>query len=673
MMVAPQVVGTATTFASTTSGATVILDKPSGVQTGDLLVAVLRTNGSTSPTDFVLSGWTRRGYTFKASDGAGRVTGVFTHPVTDASTEPASYTFTKSVSDARRVGAMFVVRGVDLSNPVAGNSVNWDATSAPRVQLNSFTVDTTDAALLVYAWGVEIVSPNATAPTITPSTAVALVPSSAGTGATRTTLWAGAETISGGASTGAKNLTWSSSTGEAATGFVLRGLSTPVAPKTGFSSVTHMLATPGATWAHRGGSVNWPEMSEYAYDQAVAAGYGALEFSANRTSDGVWVGVHDASLNRTSQTSGLPDISTMTWAQVQTYQNSLNSAGTPRPYYRLDAFLDKYTPTHVVIVDPKYAIGAYNTEFLNLLDAHGGPSKIVVKFYGAGSGAVALADAAAARGYQTWGYFYDTDVTSGELAAWQSHWSILGMNYDAPQSAWDAVLAYGKPVVGHIAGSQANYDTAISRGARMVQCSNVAGITAVGASSIAAVGSLSLSGSASRTVDVARTAVGALTLTGSASASVNVARSAVGTLNLDGTAPRTIDTTRDALGELTIDGTASRTANVTRTAAGSLELTGMGLLDSGGVARTATGVLNLTGTATRTIDTSRSAAGELVITGTATRTVSIERAAVGSLVLSGVGVLDHEPVVLPDRLTLTEVTVSHTLAEVSVKRTLEEA
>ncbi|WP_341935355.1 hypothetical protein MRBLWO14_001002 [Microbacterium sp. LWO14-1.2] len=483
-MVAPTVVGTPTTFASATSGSTIVLDKPAGAQNGDMLVAILRTNGSTSAADFALTGWTRRGYTFKPNDGAGRVFGIYTHPVTDATTEPSTYTFSKAVADARRVGAMFLVRGVDLTNPVAGNSVNWDATATPRVQLNSFAVDTTDAALLVYAWGVEIVSPNATAPTITPSTAVALVPSAAGTTTTRTTIWAGAEPISGGATTGARSLTWASATGEAASGVVLRGLAAAPTPKPGFSSVAQMLATPGATWAHRGGSANRPEMSEYAYDQAVLAGYGALEFSANRTSDGVWPGVHDASLNRTSQTSGLPDISTMTWAQVQTYQNSLNSAGTPRPYYRLDAFLDKFTSTHVAIVDPKHAIGTYNTEFLNLLDAHGGPSKIVVKFYGAGSGAVALADAAAARGYQTWGYFYDTDVTSGELAAWQSHWSILGMNYDAPQSAWDAVLAYGKPVVGHIAGSQANYDTAINRGARMVQCANVEGIRAVGATNI---------------------------------------------------------------------------------------------------------------------------------------------------------------------------------------------
>lgn len=246
----------------------------------------------------------------------------------------------------------------------------------------------------------------------------------------------------------------------------------------GFDLVSELLAKPGATWAHRGGSTTWPEMSEYAYDQSVMRGYGALEFSAHRTSDGVWVGSHDPSLNRTSQTTGLPAISTQTWAQVQTYMNTLNSNGTARPYYRLDDMLDKYTKTHVVIADPKSDFEQH-TEFFGLLDTHGGPTKIIAKFFGAGGGSTAFGDAAAARGYQSWGYFYEADYLDGDMARDQSHWSILGMNYDASQAAWDAVKSYGKPVVGHIAPSQAAYNMAISKGATMVQCANVAAITPV--------------------------------------------------------------------------------------------------------------------------------------------------------------------------------------------------
>ncbi|KTR78016.1 hypothetical protein NS234_04945 [Microbacterium oxydans] len=385
----------------------------------------------------------------------------------------------------------------------------------------------------------------------------------------------------------------------------------PVITPPGFSSVSQMLATPGATWAHRGGSTNWPEMSKYAYEQAALAGYGALEFSANRTSDGVWVGVHDASLNRTSQTTGLPDISAMTWAQVQTYQNSLNAAGTPRPYYRLDQFLDDFTSTHVVIVDPKHAIGTYNTEFLNLLDAHGGNSKIVVKFYGAGTGAAALADAATAKGYQTWGYFYEADIASGELAAWQSHWSLLGMEYGASQGAWDTILAYGKPVVGHIAGSQANYNTAISRGARMVQCANVAGIAAVGASTLIGTGTLQLSGTAARTLAITRTGVG--------------------TLGIDGAAARTLSVMRAGAGELAITGTAVAGLEVNAHGAGELGLSGL---------------------ATTAVEVQRTGAGVLEVDGAASVSAEITRTGVGELTLTGQGVIDAPAVDWPALLTL---------------------
>lgn len=296
------------------------------------------------------------------------------------------------------------------------------------------------------------------------------------------TLWIGTKVASTSGATGDTTITYRNpqdSNGWAVQIGIPQVVVVPPDPGPGFNNVYEMLRTAGVTWAHRGGSANWPEMSEYAFDQAVLAGYDTLEFSAHKTLDDIWMGSHDANLNRTSQTTGLPDISTMTWAQVQTYQNSLNAGGTPRPYYRLDSFLDKYTPERVCIVDPKTDVSQV-TSFLNLLNAHGGPSKIIVKFYGVGTGATALADAARLLGYQTWGYFYEADFVSGDMARDQSHWSILGMDIGASQASWDAVLSYGKPVVGHIAQSQANYNTAISKGARMVQCANVSGIAAVG-------------------------------------------------------------------------------------------------------------------------------------------------------------------------------------------------
>ena len=85
-----------------------------------------------------------------------------------------------------------------------------------------------------------------------------------------------------------------------------------------------MLAQSCFYCAHRGGSRDFPEMSLYAYGQSALVGYPALEISLARTSDGVWFGLHDASLDRTSFNTGGGSGTTyvaasMTWAQVQSY------------------------------------------------------------------------------------------------------------------------------------------------------------------------------------------------------------------------------------------------------------------------------------------------------------------------------------------------------------------
>lgn len=434
---------------------------------------------------------------------------------------------------------------------------------------------------------------------------------------------------------------------------------TPKPP--GFSSVAQMLATPGATWAHRGGSANWPEMSEYAYDQSVLAGYGALEFSAHRTSDGVWIGSHDPSLNRTSQTSGLPNISAMTWAQVQAYSNSLNAAGTPRPYYRLIDFLDKYTPTHVCIVDPKNDVGRI-AEFLAICDAHGGPSRIVVKFFGTGSGSTALADAATAKGYETWGYFYQAGFEDGSLAADQNHWSILGMNFDASQAAWDAVTSYGKPVVGHIAASQANYNTAIAKGARMVQVANVAGVTAVGASTIPGTLPLQVALSATRTVDSSRAATLGVGITLEATRTVDIARTGALSiaLQLEGTARANVDRSGE-LG-LAVSTAASAVADTARTATLNLVTELAGSLANGSIERMGMLSLSLALTAERTVDVARAGDATIVISFGGQTAVGVVRTATLALAIAVQAIREVED--SPSRLVLTSTT--HRLTEHTV-------
>ena len=67
--------------------------------------------------------------------------------------------------------------------------------------------------------------------------------------------------------------------------------------------------------AHRGQMGVAPENSMPAYEAAVEAGYWAIECDPKRTSDGVWVMMHDISVDRT--TDGTGNVSSLTYEQIQ--------------------------------------------------------------------------------------------------------------------------------------------------------------------------------------------------------------------------------------------------------------------------------------------------------------------------------------------------------------------
>lgn len=288
-MAAPVIAGTPTLFASSTSGSAITLARPSGVVNGHVLVAVLRTMGSTSPDDFVLSGWTRRGYPFIPNAGS-RVFGIYTHPVTDVTSEPSSYTFTKSVADTRLTGVMFVVQGVNLARPVMGQATNWSSAGMTNT-VTGYSLDTGEQGMEILAYATEIVSPNASEPTATPTTQVALAPSAAGTSTTRSVVWVGARSVT--VVGGDASLTWSSSAGSAATAVTLRGLPDPV-------TATGTLALSGAGSRQIGviraatGTVSLSGTAERALSVATEAagalaltGEGVAGFRVDRTADGV--------------------------------------------------------------------------------------------------------------------------------------------------------------------------------------------------------------------------------------------------------------------------------------------------------------------------------------------------------------------------------------------------
>lgn len=480
--------GTPSYAGSDSAASSLDVPAPGDLQDGDLLIVALRSQsaGGTTPWSAPAGFVPLSAEEVLPSPGA-RIGRIWGKEITSAAAEPASYTFTGS---SGRLVAIAVACRSELSGTLARvDSKPYDVDGGGVdgiARVSAFPLSTLPAISLA-AVGAECVSGVVGYPATTPDgfTEIGSAQSSldGSTSGSRTALWLGWRAEATDPASGfAGGYPGGSGVGLYHGAFVGAGVEPdpdPDPPAPGFRSVAQMFATQGATWAHRGGSASWPEGSELAFLSAARAGYGALEISCARTSDGVWFGLHDRDMNRTSQTTGLPWASEMTWAEVQEYQITLNAAGNPQPYWRLDDFLDTYGRTHVCILDFKHA-ATFADEMYALAAAKADRQKVVIKYHGPTTFAPSIATRVAAEGWASWGYYYEENVTDGSLAATQGDWTILGMDLAASQSAWDAVLAYGKPVVGHIAATQAQYDTAIAKGAHMVQCSGAAVIDAVG-------------------------------------------------------------------------------------------------------------------------------------------------------------------------------------------------
>jgi len=238
-----------------------------------------------------------------------------------------------------------------------------------------------------------------------------------------------------------------------------------------YADVSAMLAADPFYVAHHGCSRSWPEMSLHAYTESALRGFGALELSLARTRDGVWFGLHDPTLDRTSGITG-PEASAMTWAQVRSHRilgsTAADDPAQPsRPYMRWEELIAAYYPSQVIFVDPKYAL-KYRRELMAKMNALPGSPRdhLVCKYYGVSGDAnntSGWAKLAANNGYRSWGYFFAADVA--EIPRYQSRWDILGLDYGADASIWASMRTYGKPIIGHIAPDGAAVRAARARGA----------------------------------------------------------------------------------------------------------------------------------------------------------------------------------------------------------------
>jgi putative glycerophosphodiester phosphodiesterase len=233
----------------------------------------------------------------------------------------------------------------------------------------------------------------------------------------------------------------------------------------GYPSIDAMVAQKGFLVAHRGGSASWPEMSMRAYTNSVAHGAGALEVSAGRTSDGVWVLAHDQNLQRVDPSAPTTPIAQMTWAEVQRYR----TAG--EKILRIEEYLEAYGRSHITVLDPKYSAAQW-ADLARLLPADA-KSRVIWKSAG---DATWLAAQWKAAGWRCWGYAYAQHASDGSLSKWAPSWDYLGFPWDAPALAWKVATSFGKPVWAHICPTKAAYDQGLQNGAVGCMVSGVADV-----------------------------------------------------------------------------------------------------------------------------------------------------------------------------------------------------
>ena len=116
------------------------------------------------------------------------------------------------------------------------------------------------------------------------------------------------------------------------------------------------------------------------YRNSVAHGVNALEVSLARSSDGVWFGLHDKTLDRTSGTHGFV-AAEHSWAQISKLRITAAETTDPtqptRPYLRFEELAQAYARTHTIFVDPKVVSPQYFPELLPNLSTCKSPQQML--------------------------------------------------------------------------------------------------------------------------------------------------------------------------------------------------------------------------------------------------------------------------------------------------------
>jgi glycerophosphoryl diester phosphodiesterase len=188
-------------------------------------------------------------------------------------------------------------------------------------------------------------------------------------------------------------------------------LGTGCAPARQPASVERLLAEEPFYIAHRGGWLDWPEMTAFAYSQSLGLPHVlAVEISVCVTSDGILVCSHDPTTTRV--TGAAYEIGAVPWdtlAPLTVTSEFTRDPGQPRrPLARLDDVLDWCLDTVVVFIEPKTAAAVEPLK--RRLEGAAQPTRTVWK-QPVNQPHFAWAKQ---QGFATWGYVLDEPSHSGD-------------------------------------------------------------------------------------------------------------------------------------------------------------------------------------------------------------------------------------------------------------------
>lgn len=214
--------------------------------------------------------------------------------------------------------------------------------------------------------------------------------------------------------------------------------------------------------SHRLGGTEFPEFTQAGLDASLRAGFKALEVSLRRCASGEYVMIHDWTTERNVPGTKYPIWSTP-WDTLKTLRQASG------PFLRFTDLLEQLPDDVILAIDHKVTSSKQDANSSDLqaeLDLYtllddafdGRPERRVLWKHFINAGSV---ERAKARGYRSMCMLYPNELPAADT----SRWDVLGMEWNAPTTAWQQLTATGKPTIAHIITNAGQAQTALGKGA----------------------------------------------------------------------------------------------------------------------------------------------------------------------------------------------------------------